>query len=49
MDLNLVETSLLTVEEADQFNADHARVLATVGPRVPAETRARMAHACAAL
>ena len=36
MDRKLVDTSLLTAEEIDQLNAYHARVLATVGPLVPA-------------
>jgi len=49
MDLKLVDKALLTGEEVGQFNAYHARVLATVGPLVPAETRAWMQQACAAI
>ena len=47
MDLKLVDKALLTGEEVDQLNAYHARVLATVGPLVPADTRAWMEEACA--
>ena len=49
MDLKLVDKALLTGEEVGQLNAYHARVLATVGPLVPAETRAWMQQACAAI
>jgi Xaa-Pro aminopeptidase len=49
MDLKLVDKALLTPEEVDQLNAYHARVLATVGPLVPAGTRAWMEQACAAI
>ncbi|HEX4182793.1 MAG TPA: aminopeptidase P family protein [Caulobacteraceae bacterium] len=49
IDRRLVETEILTVEERDQLNAYHARVLATVGPLVEAEVRGWLEGACAAI
>ncbi len=46
IDRRLVVTSLLSDEERAQFDAYHARVLAEIGPLVPAETRAWLAEAC---
>jgi Xaa-Pro aminopeptidase len=47
MDRRLVDASLLTHEELAHLNAYHARVLAVIGPLVPAATRAWMEAACA--
>jgi Xaa-Pro aminopeptidase len=47
IDRRLVVAGLLTDEERAQLDAYHARVLATVGPLVPADVRAWMAEACA--
>jgi len=49
MDSRLVDKALLTAEEIDQYNAYHAEVLAKVGPLVPADVRAWMVEACAAI
>jgi hypothetical protein len=40
IDLNLVDKSLLTTEEADWLNAYHARVRETLRPILDAETNA---------
>jgi len=49
MDSRLVDKALLTLEEVAQYNAYHAEVLAKVGPLVPADVRAWMVGACAAI
>jgi len=49
IDRRLIATSLLTPEERAQFDAYHARVLAVVGPQVPADVRAWLEGACAPL
>ena len=49
IDRELVETALLTAEERAQFDAYHARVLAEIGPQVPAEVRAWLEAVCAPL
>jgi Xaa-Pro aminopeptidase len=49
IDRRLVVASLLTAEERAQLDAYHARVLAVIGPLVPAEARAWMETACAPL
>jgi Xaa-Pro aminopeptidase len=49
IDRRLVDTSLLTAEERAQFNAYHARVLATIGPLVPADVADWLDRACAPL
>ena len=46
-DRRLVDKALLTAEEITQLDAYHARVLAVVGPLVPAEVRAWIEGACA--
>ena len=45
------QARLITIsdEEADQLNAYHVRVLATVGPLVDADVRAWLEQACAPL
>jgi Xaa-Pro aminopeptidase len=43
----LVDRELLTAEERAQLDAYHARVLAEIGPKVPADVRAWMDEACA--
>jgi Xaa-Pro aminopeptidase len=47
IDRRLVVRALLTGEERAQFDAYHARVLAVIGPKVPAEVRAWLEAACA--
>jgi len=46
IDRRLVERELLTGEERAQLDAYHARVLAAVGPLVPAEVAAWLEEAC---
>jgi Xaa-Pro aminopeptidase len=47
IDRRLVVKALLTPEEAAQLDAYHARVLAVVGPQVPADVGAWLQDACA--
>jgi Xaa-Pro aminopeptidase len=47
MDLKLVDKTLLTDEEVAQLNAYHARVLQTIAPLVPEDTRGWLEQACA--
>jgi Xaa-Pro aminopeptidase len=47
IDRRLVVAAMLSDEERAQLDAYHARVLATIGPRVPADTTAWLAAACA--
>lgn len=49
IDRRLIDTALLTAEERRQLDAYHARVLAVVGPKVPAEVRAWLEKVCAPL
>ncbi|CAN5769316.1 aminopeptidase P family protein [soil metagenome] len=49
IDRRLIEVDLLTPDERAQMDDYHARVLAVVGPRVPADVRAWMEEACAPL
>ena len=49
IDRRLVVTEMLTVEERAQLDAYHARVLAQVGPLVPADVAAWLKDACAPL
>ena len=49
IDRRLVDLGLLTGEERAQFDAYHARVLATLGPKVAPEVAAWLAGVCAAL
>jgi Xaa-Pro aminopeptidase len=49
IDRRLTVKALLSAEEVAQFDAYHARVLAEVGPLVPADVRAWLAEACAPL
>jgi Xaa-Pro aminopeptidase len=49
MDRKLIEVSLLEQAERDWLDAYHAKVLAVVGPQVPAEARAWLETACAPL
>ena len=49
MDRRLIVTDMLTPEERAQMDAYHARVLALVGPQVPADVAAWLAGACAPL
>jgi Xaa-Pro aminopeptidase len=49
IDRRLVDKRLLSVEEIDQFDAYHARVLAEIGPRVEPEIRAWLEDVCAPL
>jgi Xaa-Pro aminopeptidase len=49
IDRTLIEVSLLTQEERAQLDAYHARVLAVVGPQLPAEAQAWLEQATAAL
>jgi len=49
IDRRLIVRDLLSDEERAQLNAYHARVLAVVGPLVPADVRAWMQGACAAI
>jgi Xaa-Pro aminopeptidase len=49
IDRRLIVKDLLTSEERAQLDAYHARVLAVVGPKVPADVRAWMEGACAPL
>ena len=46
IDRRLVVKAMLTAEEAAQFDAYHARVLAVVGPQVPAAVRAWLEDVC---
>ena len=46
-DRSLIEPDLLTEAERDWLDAYHARVLAEVGPKLPVETQAWLATACA--
>ena len=47
IDRRLVDSDLLTAEERAQLNAYHARVLAEIGPKAPADVAAWLAEACA--
>ena len=47
IDRRLVARALMTPEEIAQLDAYHARVLAVIGPQVPAEVGAWLATACA--
>jgi len=47
IDVNLVDTSIMTADEIDWFNAYHARVMKEIGPRVDDATRAWMAKVTA--
>jgi len=47
IDRRLVVKAMLTPEEIAQFDAYHARVLAVVGPQVPADVGAWLEDACA--
>ena len=47
IDRRLIVSSLLSSEERAQLDAYHARVLAVVGPQVPADVAAWLAEACA--
>jgi Xaa-Pro aminopeptidase len=49
IDLNLVEPSLLTVEEKGWLNLYHARVRDTIAPLVDEETRAWLDRATRAI
>ena len=49
IDRRLVEVALLTAEERAQLDHYHARVLATIGPKVEPEVRAWLEKACAPL
>jgi Xaa-Pro aminopeptidase len=49
IDRRLVVAAMLTAEERAQLDAYHARVLAVVGPQVPADVRAWLETACAPL
>lgn len=49
IDLALVEPSLLTTEEKDWLNAYHRRVMETLAPLVPEDTRAWLADATRAI
>ncbi|HLK91978.1 MAG TPA: aminopeptidase P family protein [Polyangia bacterium] len=49
MDRRLVASALLTPEERAQFDAYQARVLAVIGPLVPADVAAWLTDACAPL
>jgi Xaa-Pro aminopeptidase len=48
-DQRLIDTNLLTEAERGWLDGYHARVLAEVGPRLPAATQAWLAQACAPL
>jgi len=49
IDRTLVAKDMLSGEELAQLDAYHARVLAVIGPRVDAETRAWLEEVCAPL
>jgi Xaa-Pro aminopeptidase len=49
IDRRLVAAAMLTAEERAQLDAYHARVLSSVGPKVPADVAAWLEHACAPL
>ena len=49
IDRRLVALEMLTAEERAQLDAYHARVLAVIGPQVPAQTAAWLAEVCAPL
>jgi len=49
IDRRLIERALLCAPEIDWLNAYHARVLAEIGPLVPAPARAWLERACAPL
>jgi len=49
IDRHAIARQRLTDEETDQLNAYHARVMATIGPLVPADVRAWLEQACAPL
>jgi Xaa-Pro aminopeptidase len=49
IDRRLVDLPLLTAEEIEQLDAYHARVLAVIGPLVPADVAAWLKVACASL
>ncbi|WP_421933589.1 aminopeptidase P family protein [Phenylobacterium sp.] len=49
IDRRLIEVALLSPDERAQMDAYHARVLAVVGPRLPADVRAWLETACAPL
>lgn len=46
IDLNCVESGMLTDEERSQLNAYHVRVLSEIGALVPRDTRSWLADAC---
>jgi Xaa-Pro aminopeptidase len=47
LDRRLIVADMLTPEERAQLNAYHARVLAEIGPRLPADVAAWLTEACA--
>jgi Xaa-Pro aminopeptidase len=49
IDRALIVRDMLTDEERAQMDAYHARVLAVIGPEVPADVRAWLKTACAPL
>jgi Xaa-Pro aminopeptidase len=49
IDRRLVDATMLTGEERTQLDAYHARVLAEIGPKVPADVAAWLKDACAAI
>jgi Xaa-Pro aminopeptidase len=49
IDRALIVTAMLTAEERAQMDAYHARVLAVVGPQVPADVKAWLEEVCAPL
>ncbi|MFL5297739.1 MAG: aminopeptidase P family protein [Phenylobacterium sp.] len=49
IDRRLVVAEMLTPEERVQLDAYHARVLATIGPKVPTDVAGWLAEACAPL
>ena len=49
IDRRLIVVDILTVEERAQVDAYHARVLALIGPLVPADVASWLAEACAPL
>ena len=49
IDRRLIVTDMLTGEERAQIDAYHARVLAEIGPKVPADVAAWLKDACAPL
>jgi len=49
IDRTLIDVALLTAEERAQMDAYHARVLAVIGPQIPADAQAWLDSACAPL